>query len=157
MRISATFFMLIFCTLPAAAQAGPAADACGELSAKLRSCESFSCAFERPLTNIGDETVMAGYQITGEDENGDCGYRVLLGEKEVMNCALSEQAVDTIATITEMQLDGSFDEKKQKLLEAVKTIDPETGKMTEDAKATLDPDFLNLNKSFADILSEECE
>lgn len=49
-----------------------------------------------------------------------------------------------------MQLDGSYEKNRQKLIEAMKSGGPNAD------LSSLDPEFMRLNQAFADILASDC-
>lgn len=131
-----------------------AAEACADLSASLRDCEPYRCQYERPLTSDNPETAMAEYAVLGEDESGLCGYRVRVDDQEIFQCKLSRDARQTVVRIVKMQLDGSFEENRQKLMETVKNIS--AGKTRGDPFAGIDPEFMKLNNEFLSVLQTDC-
>lgn len=131
-----------------------AAEACADLSTRLLDCEPYHCRYERPLTSEGPETAVAEYAVLGEDESGQCGYRVRVDNQEIFHCTLSHDSRETMVRIVEMQLDGSYEENRQKLMAAVK--DMSAGKTGGDPFAGIDPDFMALNNEFLSVLGTDC-
>lgn len=156
MRIIFAVATLIILSAPMAAHAGPAADNCGDLMIRLQACQPYSCEFERAASTDNPTMINARYEVTGRKGDG-CGYAVSLDGTKIMECSLSPESVDTVARIAEMQLDGSYQENKDKLVAAMKALDPETGQMDPDAMSSIDPEFMELNNKFASVIGTECQ
>lgn len=138
------------------ALAGTAAEACGALAQNLRDCKAYRCRYERQITGDSAKTVVTDYAVTGTGPDGLCGYRVQFGGEEVFSCTLSAESRGVVARIAEMQLDGSYEENKQKLIAAARTMDPDTGQMDQKALSSIDPEFIAVNNAFQSILGTEC-
>lgn len=156
MRIVIAVFTLILLNLPMAAHAGPAEEQCGDLMIRLQACQPYSCEFERPASTDNPTMINARYEVTGR-KGDNCGYAVSLDGTKILECALSAESIDTVARIAEMQLDGTYEENKDKLVEAMKALDPETGQMDPDALSSIDPEFMELNNKFATVIGTECQ